>query len=226
MSSSFPPPTAASPPPGEPHGHDAETIALGLAAAKRSLRIEADAVAALMERVEHDLAPVVTLIEGSPGRVVVSGLGKSGHVGRKMAATLASTGTPAFFIHATEALHGDAGMVGDEDVVLLISNSGETEEVCVFARLLKERNVPVVALTGGPESELARLSDAVIDISVAEEADPLNLAPTASTTATMAIGDALAAALMAIRRFGHEDFARRHPAGALGRRAMDPGAGT
>ncbi len=187
-------------------------------AAREALVVEAAAVATLEQRLDDGFLRAVELLHDLRGHVVVTGLGKSGHVGAKMAATLASTGTPAFFVHAGEALHGDAGMLSPGDVVLAISNSGETEEVCGFAALARERKHPLVAVTARSGSTLARLADAVIDISVAREADPHDLAPTASTTVTMALGDALAVALMVAHGFGPEDFYRHHPAGTLGRR--------
>jgi arabinose-5-phosphate isomerase len=155
-----------------------------------------------------------------PGRVVVSGMGKSGHVGGKIAATLASTGTPAFFLHPAEASHGDLGMVAKGDVVLVISYSGETAELLTILPLFKRMGAPLIAMTGNPASTLAREADAHLDISVPAEACPLNLAPTASTTATLAMGDALAVALLKHRGFTEADFARSHPGGALGRRLL------
>lgn len=202
---------------GSPQGFP-DALAEALEAAREALAVEAAAVAALKQRLDAGFRRAVGLIHGLEGHVVVTGLGKSGHVGAKTAATLASTGTPAFFVHSGEALHGDAGMLSEGDVVLAISNSGETTEVCGFAALARERGHPLVALTANPSSTLARLANAVIDISVAREADPHNLAPTASTTVTMALGDALAVALMVADGFGPEDFHRHHPAGSLGER--------
>lgn len=195
---------------------DAGLAAAGLAAAREVIRREADAVALLEPRLDHRFQAVVDTLART-GRVVVTGLGKSGLIGRKIAATLASTGTPAVFVHAADALHGDSGMVTGTDVVLALSLSGETGEVCAFARMLTARGIPVVAVTGGGESTLAKLATHVLDVSVSREADPLNLAPTASTTATLAMGDALAAALMVRHRFTEHDFAGFHPGGALGR---------
>lgn len=186
------------------------------AAALESIAIEVESVAAMAERIGREFDAAVDLILKRQGRLVVSGLGKSGHVGRKMAATFASTGTVSFFIHAGEALHGDAGMVHEDDTVILISNSGTTAEVCQFARMLRHRDVPIIALTGRVDSELGRVAEVTLDVSVKREADPLNLAPTASTVAVMAMGDALACALMAARGFRDEDFAKHHPGGALG----------
>ena len=188
---------------------DIETSALQAAA--RRLR-EGPAGAALVE--------AVTLILAARGRVVVMGMGKSGHVGRKIAATLASTGTPALFVHPAEASHGDLGMVREVDVVLAISNSGESEELTRIMPVLRRLGVPVVVMTGGLHSTLARHADIVIDSSVEKEACPLNLAPTASTTVQLALGDALAVALLDARGFRAEDFARSHPGGALGRRLL------
>jgi arabinose-5-phosphate isomerase len=157
------------------------------------------------------------------GHLVVTGLGKSGLVGRKIAATLASTGTPATFIHAGDALHGDSGAVTSRDLVLALSASGETAEVCAFARMLRDREIPVIAMTGAEESTLAGLATYTLDTMVLREADPLNLAPTASTTAALVMGDALACALVVLREFTHHDFARFHPSGALGRKLLDAG---
>lgn len=188
--------------------------------AKRVLRIEADAVAGLIDRIDGEFLKAVELILGCRGRVIVSGIGKSGHVARKIAATLASTGTPAYFVHAAEAAHGDLGMITHEDVLIALSNSGEGEELLTIVPLIKRRGGRLIAMTGNPASTLAREADAHLDAGVAEEACPLNLAPTASTTAALALGDALAVALLDARGFGAEDFARSHPGGALGRRLL------
>lgn len=166
------------------------------------------------------LAQAVSTMLQAPGRVVVMGMGKSGHVGRKIAATLASTGTPAFFVHPAEASHGDLGMVTAQDVVLAISNSGESEELARILPVLKRQGVPLIAMTGNPQSSLARHANTVLDSSVEKEACPLNLAPTASTTVQMAMGDALAVALLDARGFKPDDFARSHPGGALGRKLL------
>ncbi|MBF0255152.1 MAG: KpsF/GutQ family sugar-phosphate isomerase [Gammaproteobacteria bacterium] len=155
-----------------------------------------------------------------PGRVIVTGMGKSGHIGNKIAATLASTGTPAFFVHPGEASHGDLGMITDKDVVVALSNSGETAEILTILPLIKRLGAPLIALTGNPESNLAREADVHLDVSVEKEACPLGLAPTSSTTATLAMGDALAIALLEARGFTEEDFARSHPGGSLGRRLL------
>ena len=185
-----------------------------------ALRIEARAVAALVDRLGADFESACRMLLACTGRVVVSGVGKSGHVGGKIAATLASTGTPAFFLHAAEASHGDLGMVAKGDVVLAISYSGETAELLTILPLFKRMGAPLIAMTGNPQSTLAREADAHLDISVPAEACPLNLAPTASTTATLAMGDALAVALLKHRGFTEVDFARSHPGGALGRRLL------
>ena len=190
--------------------------------ARETLQIEVDAMRALQERLLTDDAvgrAVGILLECS-GRVVVSGIGKSGHIGRKIAATLASTGTPAFFMHPGEASHGDLGMIAPNDVVLAFSNSGETSELMSILPIVKRMGSPLIAMTGNPQSSLALLADVHLDVSVAKEACPLNLAPTASTTVTLALGDALAVALLDARGFKEEDFARSHPGGALGRRLL------
>jgi arabinose-5-phosphate isomerase len=188
--------------------------------ARRVLAIEAAAIESLAARLDDRFSRAVELIVALPGKVAVSGMGKSGHVCRKIAATLASTGTPAFFLHAAEALHGDLGMLGAGDLLLAISNSGETAELVELIPLVKRLGVGVVAITGACESTLARAADVVLDVSVAEEACPLGLAPTASTTATMAMGDALAVALLEQRGFRPEDFAALHPSGTLGRKLL------
>ena len=188
--------------------------------AKRVLRIEAQAVTDLVARLDDSFARAVALILACKGRVVVSGIGKSGHVARKIAATLASTGTPAYFVHAAEAAHGDLGMITREDILVVLSNSGESDELLTIVPLVKREGGKLIAITGNPDSSLAREADAHLDAGVAEEACPLNLAPTASTTAALAMGDALAVALLDARGFGAEDFARSHPGGALGRRLL------
>ncbi len=198
-----------------------------LFSAERALRLardtfetEAAALTGLAARVGDAFAQTVQRVLGTTGRVVVMGMGKSGHVGRKIAATLASTGTPAFFVHPAEASHGDLGMVTAGDLVLAISNSGESGELTVLLPVLRRLGVPMVAMTGGLQSTLARHADLVLDCSVEREACPLNLAPTASTTAQLAMGDALAVALLDARGFRSEDFARSHPGGALGRKLL------
>jgi arabinose-5-phosphate isomerase len=182
--------------------------------------IEARALQGLKARLGDSFARAVQAVLEGRGRVVVMGMGKSGHVGRKIAATLASTGTPAFFVHPGEASHGDLGMVTPQDVVLAISNSGESDELNVILPVMKRLDVTLIAMTGRAGSTLAQHADIVLDSGVAEEACPLNLAPTASTTAQMALGDALAVALLDARGFREEDFARSHPGGALGRKLL------
>lgn len=188
--------------------------------ARRVLQIEADAVAALGKRLDGDFLRAVELILACHGRVIVCGIGKSGHIGRKIAATLSSTGTPAYFVHAAEAVHGDLGMITREDVLIALSNSGENDELLTIVPLVKRQGGRLIAMTGNPASSLAREADVHLDAAVAEEACPLNLAPTASTTAALALGDALAVALLDARGFGPEDFARSHPGGVLGRRLL------
>ena len=191
-----------------------------LALARETLHTEAQAVAAAAERLGGAFVQAVQLVLSGSGRVVVMGMGKSGHVGRKMAATLASTGTPAMFVHPAEASHGDLGMITVGDVVLAISNSGESDELTVLLPVLKRMKVPLIAMTARADSTLARHADWVLDTSVAKEACPHNLAPTASTTVQMAMGDALAVALLDARGFRPEDFARSHPGGTLGRKLL------
>jgi arabinose-5-phosphate isomerase len=188
--------------------------------AKRVLSVEAEAVSALMERLGKGFVEAVDIIFSSKGRVIVSGMGKSGLVGNKIAATLASTGTPAYSMHPAEACHGDLGMVTAEDVVLGISNSGETDEIVNLIPYIKRFNVKLIAMTGNTGSTLALKADAVLDVSVAEEACPMGIVPTASTTATLAMGDALAVALLVKRGFREEDFAAYHPKGSLGKKLI------
>ena len=190
--------------------------ALGLAV----INNEAAAVQALASRISDDFAHACHYMLACDGRIVVTGMGKSGHIGNKIAATLASTGSPAFFVHPGEASHGDLGMITDRDVVLALSNSGETSELLTILPLIKRLGVPLIAMTGKPDSNLAREADVHIDVSVAQEACPLNLAPTSSTTAALAMGDALAIALLEARGFTEQDFARSHPGGSLGRRLL------
>jgi arabinose-5-phosphate isomerase len=194
--------------------------AQAVALARKTFEIEAAAVLAMAARIGPEFSAAVELVLGCPGRVVVMGMGKSGHIGRKIAATLASTGTPAMFVHPGEASHGDLGMITASDVVLAISNSGESEELTVILPTLRRLQVAVIALTGGAQSALARHAEVVLDSSVEQEACPLNLAPTASTTAQLAMGDALAVALLDARGFKPEDFARSHPGGSLGRKLL------
>ncbi len=188
--------------------------------AHETLDIEAAALIGLKAHLNDGFARAVAMMLSVRGRVVVMGMGKSGHIGRKISATLASTGTPALFVHPAEASHGDLGMIKSVDLVLAISNSGESEELTSILPVLKRLNVPVIAITGGATSTLARHADVTLDSSVEKEACPLNLAPTASTTAQLALGDALAVALLDARGFKAEDFARSHPGGALGRRLL------
>lgn len=187
---------------------------------RETIELEANALAALAKRIDGNFARACELILATQGRVIVVGMGKSGHIGGKIAATLASTGTPAFFVHPGEASHGDIGMITPADIVLAISHSGETEEILRILPIIKRMGAKLVALTGRPESSLARQADAILDAGVEKEACPLNLAPTASTTAALAVGDALAVALLKRRGFTHEDFARSHPGGLLGRRLL------
>ena len=188
--------------------------------ARQVLRIEGDAVLALIERIDDTFLQALSLILNCHGRVIVTGIGKSGHIGHKIAATLASTGTPAFFVHPVEASHGDLGMITSQDVLLALSNSGESNELLNILPFVKRRGSKVIAITGNAQSSLARDADAHLDSAVAQEACPLNLAPTASTTAALALGDALAVALLDARGFGAEDFARSHPGGSLGRQLL------
>jgi arabinose-5-phosphate isomerase len=200
-----------------PSAFDAKRV---LELARRTLDIEARALQELKARQGEGFVAAVQAMLACRGRVVVMGMGKSGHVGRKVAATLASTGTPAFFVHPAEASHGDLGMVTQDDVVLAISNSGESDEIGAIVPAIKRLGVKLVAITGGADSSLARHADVVVSSAVDQEACPLNLAPTASTTAQMALGDALAVALLDARGFREEDFARSHPGGSLGRKLL------
>jgi arabinose-5-phosphate isomerase len=188
--------------------------------AQDTLDIEAGAVLGLKVRINQTFVAAVQAILAVRGRVVVMGMGKSGHIGRKIAATLASTGTPAMFVHPAEASHGDLGMVKSVDLVIAISNSGESDELNAILPMLKRQGVPLIAMTGGSTSTLAQHANITLDSSVAKEACPLNLAPTASTTAQLALGDALAVALLDARGFKAEDFARSHPGGSLGRKLL------
>ena len=190
------------------------------ALARKTFEIEAAAVLGLAGRVGPEFAEAVRIMLGCKGRVAVMGMGKSGHIGRKVAATLASTGTPAMFVHPAEASHGDLGMITAQDVVLAISNSGESAEFAAILPVLSRQGVPLVAITGGAQSTLAKQAQVTLDSSVAQEACPLNLAPTASTTAQLAMGDALAVALLDARGFKEDDFARSHPGGAIGRKLL------
>jgi arabinose-5-phosphate isomerase len=204
------PPSACDRPAGD------RAVAMG----RQVLEIEAAAVAALARRLGDAFRAAVQLILDSRGRVVVSGIGKSGHIARKLAATFASTGTPAYFVHAAEAVHGDLGMITRDDVLIAISNSGENDELLTIVPLVKRLGGKLIAITGNESSSLAHEADIHLDARVDQEACPLNLAPTASTTAALALGDALAVALLDARGFGAEDFARSHPGGALGRKLL------
>lgn len=203
---------------------DTKNALRALELARETLQIEADAIIALKNRLstnpDDNFAQAVALLLNCSGRVVVSGMGKSGHIARKIAATLASTGTPALFIHPAEAAHGDLGMVTQNDAFVAISNSGETSELMAIVPIIKRMGAKLIAMTGNDGSSLAQLANVHLNVGVAKEACPLNLAPTASTTATLALGDALAVALLDARGFREEDFARSHPGGALGRRLL------
>ncbi|GAB3545951.1 KpsF/GutQ family sugar-phosphate isomerase [Noviherbaspirillum agri] len=203
---------------------DAKTAQRALELARTTLQIEADAILALKDRLSNSaddsFIQAVALLMHGTGRVVVSGIGKSGHIARKIAATLASTGTPALFVHAAEALHGDLGMITEHDIVIAISNSGEAAEFIAIIPIIKRMGAKLIAITGNENSRLAKLADIHLNARVDKEACPLNLAPTASTTVTLALGDALAVALLDARGFREEDFARSHPGGALGRRLL------
>jgi arabinose-5-phosphate isomerase len=207
-----------------PKAFDAQSAQRALELARETLQIEADALLALKNRVssssDDPFAQAVGLLLQCNGRVVVSGIGKSGHIARKIAATLASTGTPALFVHAAEALHGDLGMITENDALIAISYSGEAAEFLAIIPIVKRMGAHLIAMTGNPASSLAQLADVHLNVKVDKEACPLNLAPTASTTATLALGDALAVALLELRGFKEEDFARSHPGGALGRRLL------
>ena len=188
--------------------------------ARRTITLERDAISALLPRIDGDFARACELILACRGRVVVTGMGKSGHIGTKLAATLASTGTPAFFVHPGEASHGDLGMITGDDAVIAISNSGNTGELVTILPLIKRKGASLISMTGNAESTLARQAHANLDIYVAEEACPMGLAPTSSTTVTLVMGDALAVALLEARGFSAEDFAYSHPGGSLGRRLL------
>jgi arabinose-5-phosphate isomerase len=191
-----------------------------LALARDVLAIEADAIRAVADRLDPAIVDAVEMILACHGRVVVAGIGKSGHIGRKIAATLASTGTPAFFMHPAEAAHGDLGMITPADVVLCLSNSGESDELVTLLPAIKRKGARIIAMTGNPASSLGQAADTHLDSGVSKEACPLNLAPTASTTAALALGDALAVCLLEARGFSRDDFALSHPGGSLGRRLL------
>ena len=206
---------------GVPHQESAALSDSALQALGQAvIETEAQAIAALRTRIDSHFVKACRYMLACEGRIVVIGMGKSGHIGGKIAATLASTGSPAFFVHPGEASHGDLGMITAKDVVLALSNSGETEEILTILPLIKRLGTPLIAFTGNPNSTLAHQASVSIDVSVAHEACPLNLAPTSSTTATLAMGDALAIALLDARGFSAEDFARAHPGGRLGRRLL------
>ena len=188
--------------------------------AKKCFQDEAQAILNLIPMLDEDFTKAIGLVIGSKGKLIVTGVGKSGHIGAKIASTMASTGTPAFFVNPLDAFHGDLGMIGEDDVVLAISNSGQTDELLRFIPLLKERNIPIISMTGNPASLLAKYSECHLNVAVEREACPLNLAPTSSTTATLAMGDAIACALMTVRNFQAKDFAQFHPGGSLGRRLL------
>ena len=211
--------------PNQPHGIAGQKTAkkgpaLTLKLAREVLRIEAGAISSLISRLDHHFIDAVSLILNCRGRVVVCGVGKSGQIARKIASTMASTGTPAFFVHAAEASHGDLGMITRDDVLLAMSNSGESTELLTIIPMVKRQGAKLISITGDSQSTLAQQSDVHLDAHVEQEACPLNLAPTASTTAALALGDALAVALLDARGFSAEDFARSHPAGQLGRRLL------
>jgi len=195
---------------------DEDLVDLG----RQALTVEIDGLRAQLPRLGTDFARACRICLNCRGRIVVTGMGKSGHIAGKIAATLASTGTPAFFVHPGEASHGDVGMITRDDAVLALSNSGETAEILTILPVIKRLGVPLIAFTGNPDSTLGQMATVHLDIRVPAEACPLNLAPTASTTAALAVGDALAVALLKARGFTEEDFARSHPAGALGRRLL------
>ncbi len=188
--------------------------------AERTIRLELQAIEALLQRIDGDFEKACQLVLNSRGRVVVVGMGKSGHIGNKIAATLASTGTPAFFVHPAEASHGDMGMITRDDVILALSNSGSTAEIVTLLPLIKRLGIALISMTGNPASPLAQAAEVNLDARVEQEACPLNLAPTSSTTASLVLGDALAIALLEARGFTAEDFAFSHPGGALGRRLL------
>ena len=188
--------------------------------AKQVLRIESEAILALIDRIDVSFLDALSLILNCQGRIIVSGIGKSGHIARKIASTFASTGTPAFFVHPAEASHGDLGMISADDVLIVLSNSGESAELLNILPFVKRQGARLIAMTGNPRSSLANDADVHLNAAVAQEACPLNLAPTASTTAALALGDALAVALLDARGFGAEDFAQSHPGGALGRKLL------
>lgn len=187
---------------------------------RRVLRIEAQALLELIERIDQRFDDAVELILSMKGKLIVAGIGKSGHIGRKLASTFSSTGTPAFFLHPTEGSHGDLGAISNDDIMLVMSYGGNTSELNELLGFITRRNIPMIAMTGNPTSQLASVAQIVLDVSVREEACPLGLAPTTSSTATLALGDALAMAVLSRRNFKREDFAELHPGGSLGRRLL------
>ena len=191
-----------------------------ISVAKKCFQDEAQAILNMIPRLDENFTRAIEIIIGSKGRLIVTGVGKSGHIGAKIASTMASTGTPAFFVNPLDAFHGDLGMICEDDVVLAISNSGQTDELLRFIPMLTDRKIPIISMSGNPQSLLAKYSACHLDISVEKEACPLNLAPTSSTTATLAMGDAIACALMTVRKFEAKDFAKFHPGGSLGRRLL------
>ncbi|MBQ2778450.1 MAG: KpsF/GutQ family sugar-phosphate isomerase [Bacteroidaceae bacterium] len=191
-----------------------------ISVAKKCFQDEAEAILNLIPKLDDNFTKAIDLIINSSGKLIVTGVGKSGHIGAKIASTLASTGTPSFFVNPLDAFHGDLGMFTEGDVVLAISNSGQTDELLRFIPLLTDRKIPIISMSGNPASLLAKYSDCHLNVSVEHEACPLNLAPTSSTTATLAMGDAIACALMTVRKFKASDFAQFHPGGALGRRLL------
>ncbi|MCB9366897.1 MAG: KpsF/GutQ family sugar-phosphate isomerase [Calditrichaeota bacterium] len=198
----------------------ADNLQNAMTAARRLLQIEADAVRELVSRLDGEFQQAVQLLMGIRGRVIVTGIGKSGHIGRKISSTLASTGTPSSFLHPVEAAHGDLGMIARDDAALIVSKSGDSEELWAVLPYLKLTSIPIVGLLGNPNGALAAKCDVVLDCSVAEEGCPMNLAPTSSSTAALAMGDALAVALLTAKEFSAEDFAYLHPGGSLGRRLL------
>jgi arabinose-5-phosphate isomerase len=191
-----------------------------LSVAKKCFQDEAEAILNLIPKLDDNFTKAIELIINSTGKLIVTGVGKSGHIGAKIASTLASTGTPSFFVNPLDAFHGDLGMFTPGDVVLAISNSGQTDELLRFIPLLTDRKIPIISMSGNPASLLAKYSTCHLNVSVSKEACPLNLAPTSSTTATLAMGDAIACALMTVRKFKASDFAQFHPGGSLGRRLL------
>lgn len=204
-------------------GLDQALVERSVEAARFALETEIAELDELLKKVDDQIESCLGILLGCKGRVVITGLGKPGHIGAKIAATLSSTGTPSSFMHAAESLHGDSGGLIPGDVLLAISNSGETVEVCALAKMAREMGIPVISMVGRTKSTLSSHSDVVLNVGVWREADPLNLAPTSSTTVALALGDAIASALMAARKFTADDFAKRHPAGSLGKQLKASG---